>query len=254
MLAEAITCLDSKIKEQSEAQQKQVLEIEELKRKVSILEQHDNGKSIRQLIDIATKVSMMKLDDKIHEATEKLQSMHDSSQTQMNNTIFKNGLSSKDQRDEIKLLVARLEKRVGELTKDSSKMQKTTDSVHKAMKELELLESKIIGMVNNPDPITESRIKQLEIISEGSVASLSRIEFFTYLDEFRTRNNEIVEKLIEDGIRESYKKVKWGLGYDGRNDNPTYRSIEIAKRSASIRACSENANARIRAYSQNECK
>ena len=44
MFAEAITCLDSKIKEQSEAQQKQVLEIEELKRKVSILEQHDNGK------------------------------------------------------------------------------------------------------------------------------------------------------------------------------------------------------------------
>ena len=61
MFAEAITCLDSKIKEQSEAQQKQVLEIEELKRKVSILEQHDNGKSIRQLIDIATKVSMINL-------------------------------------------------------------------------------------------------------------------------------------------------------------------------------------------------
>ena len=95
MFAEAITGLDSKVKEQSEVQQKQVLEIKELKRKISILEQHDNGKSIRQVIDIATKVSMIKLDDKMQEATKKLQLMHDSSQIQMNNTIFKNGQTSK---------------------------------------------------------------------------------------------------------------------------------------------------------------
>ena len=119
------------------------------------------------------------------------------------------------------------------------------------MKELETLESKIIEMVKSPDPTMDSRIKQLEIISKESIESLSRIEFFTYLDEFKSNNNEIVEKLIEDGIKESYKKSKWGLGYDDRNNNPTYRRIEVAKRSASIRACSENANARIRAYSEN---
>ena len=122
------------------------------------------------------------------------------------------------------------------------------------MKELGTLEAKIIEMVKSPDPTMDSRIKQLEIISKESVASLSRIEFFTYLDEFKSNNNEIVEQIIEEGIKESYKKFKWGLGYDNRNDNPTFRNIEIAKRTASIRACSENANARIRAYSQNGCE
>ena len=68
----------------------------------------------------------------------------------------------------------------------------------------------------------------------------------------KSNNNEIVEKLIEDGIKESYKKSKWGLGYDDRNNNPAYRRLEVAKRTASIRACSENANARIRAFSHNE--
>ena len=251
MFAEAITGLDEKFQEQSEAQLTQALDITELKRKVSMLNQQDFGTRISKMIDIATKVSMMKLDDKIQEGHEKLQLIHKASQIQMNTTIFRNGKESKDQRDEIKLLVTRLEKRIGELAKDSSRMQKATDSVNQAMKELETLESEIIEMVNSPDPKMDSRIKQLEIISKEPVASLSRIEFFTYLDEFKSNNNEIVEKLIEDGIKESYKKSKWGLGYDDRNNNPTYRNIEVAKRSASIRACSENANARIRAFSQN---
>ena len=142
---------------------------------------------------------------------------------------------------------------MNELVKDSNKIQKATDSVTQAMKELETLELKIIEMINGPDSTLELRITNLEAISKESVESLSRIEFFTYLDEFQSNNNEIVEKLIEEGIKESYKKLNWGQGYDDRNNNPTYRRIEVAKRSASIRACSENVTARIRTYSKNAC-
>ena len=131
MFAEAITCLDAKVKEQSEVQLTQALDIRELKRKVSVLDQQDFGTRISKMIDVATKVSMMKLDDKIQEGHETLQLIHKSSQIQMNTTIFKNGQTSKDQREEVKLLVTRLEKRIGELAKDSSKMQKATNSVNK---------------------------------------------------------------------------------------------------------------------------
>ena len=253
MFAEAITVLDEKFQNQNEAQSTQALEIAELKRKVSALYQQDHGTRISNMVDIATKVSVMKLDDKIEEGYDKLQLMHKTSQIKMNTTIAKNGKESKDQRDEIKLLASRLEKRINELVKDSNKIQKATESVNQAMKELEALELKIIEMLNGPDSTLEPRIKHLEAISKESVESLSRIEFFTYLDEFKSNNNEIVEKLVEDGIKESYKKLNWGLGYDDRNNNPTYRRIEVAKRSASIRACSENVSARIRTYSENAC-
>ena len=73
MFAEAITCLDAKVKEQSEVQLTQALDIRELKRKVSVLDQQDFGTRISKMIDVATKVSMMKLDDKIQEGHEKLQ-------------------------------------------------------------------------------------------------------------------------------------------------------------------------------------
>ena len=88
MFAEAITCLDAKVKEQSEVQLTQALDIRELKRKVSILDQQDFGTRISKMIDVATKVSMMKLDDKIQEGHEKLQLIHKSSQIQMNTAIF----------------------------------------------------------------------------------------------------------------------------------------------------------------------
>ena len=184
IFAEAITVLDGKYKQQSEAQLIQALEITELKRKISTLGQQDYGTRISKMIDIATKVSMMKLDDKIQEGQNKLQLLHDTSQIKMNTTISKNGKESKDQRDEVKLLVTRLEKRISELVKDSSKIQKATESVNQAMKELETLESKIIEIVKSPDQTMDSRIKQLEVISKESIESLSRIEFFTYLDEF----------------------------------------------------------------------
>ena len=80
MFAEAITCLDAKFKEQSEVQLTQALDITELKRKVSILNQQDFGTRISKMIDVATKVSMMKLDDKIQEGHEKLQLIHKASQ------------------------------------------------------------------------------------------------------------------------------------------------------------------------------
>ena len=70
MFAEAITGLDEKFQEQSEAQLAQALDITELKRKVSMLNQQDYGTRISKMIDIATKVSMMKLDDKIQEGHE----------------------------------------------------------------------------------------------------------------------------------------------------------------------------------------
>ena len=79
MFAEAITGLDEKFQEQSEAQLTQALDITELKRKVSMLNQQDNGTRISKMIDIATKVSMMKLDDKIQEGHEKLQLIHKAS-------------------------------------------------------------------------------------------------------------------------------------------------------------------------------
>ena len=54
MFAEAITGLDEKFQEQSEAQLAQALDITELKRKVSILNQQDFGTRIIKMIDFAT--------------------------------------------------------------------------------------------------------------------------------------------------------------------------------------------------------
>ena len=48
------------------------------------------------------------------------------------------------------------------------------------MDELGTLETKLIDMMNQPDPDTDSRIKQLEILSEGADSFLPRIEFFTF--------------------------------------------------------------------------
>ena len=111
MFAEAITVLDEKFQKQSEAQLTQALEIAELKRKISTLNQQDHGTRISKMVDIATKVAMMKLDDKIEEGHDKLQLMHKASQIKTNTTIAKNGKESKDQREEVKLLVTRLEKK-----------------------------------------------------------------------------------------------------------------------------------------------
>ena len=126
ILAEAITVLDEKFQNQNEAQSTQALEIAELKRKVSALYQQDHGTRISNMVDIAIKVAMMKLDDKIEEGYDKLQLMHKTSQIKMNTTIAKNGKESKDQRDEVKLLATRLEKRINELVKDSNKIQEAT--------------------------------------------------------------------------------------------------------------------------------
>ena len=140
VFAEAITVLDDKFNKQNEAQLKQASELEEIKCKLSVLYPQEQGTRISNMVDIATKVSLMKLDDKLEEGYEKLQLMHKSSQAKMDITITKNGKESKDQRDEIKLLASRLEKRINELVKDSNKIQKAADSVTQAMKELETLE------------------------------------------------------------------------------------------------------------------
>ena len=109
MFAEAITVLNEKFQHQNEAQSIQDLEIAELKRKILTLYQQDRGTRISKMVDIATKVAMMKLDDKIQEGDDKLQLMHKASQIKMNTTIAKNGKESKDQREEVKLLVTRFE-------------------------------------------------------------------------------------------------------------------------------------------------
>ena len=80
MFAEAITVLEERFQNQNEAQSTQALEIAELKRKVSALYQQDHGTRISKMVDIATKVAMMKLDDKIEEGHDKLQLMHKASQ------------------------------------------------------------------------------------------------------------------------------------------------------------------------------
>ena len=69
---------------------------------MSVLYPQEQGTRISNMVDIATKVSIMKMDDKLEEGYEKLQLMHKSSQTKMDITITKNGKESKDQRDETK--------------------------------------------------------------------------------------------------------------------------------------------------------
>ena len=114
VFAEAITVLDEKAKKQNEAQLRQATALEEIKRKISVLYPQEHGTRISNMVDMATKVSVMKLNDQLEEGYEKLQLMHKSSQTKMDITIAKNGKESKDQRDEIKLLASRLEKRMNE--------------------------------------------------------------------------------------------------------------------------------------------
>ena len=250
LFSEAIVVMESKQRDQNDIQQQQSLELENLKARVLILEDNNSVKRIRQMIDVATTVSLMRLEDKIQDGEVRLQELHKASYDHMNSTITKNGKKSREQRDEVKLLVTRLEKRVTELAKDSSKIQKASTAVQTAMDELELLETKIVDMINQPDTGTDSRIKQLEILSEGAESFLPRLEFFTYLDEFRMNRNEVVEKLVQDGIKEANRMAQWDQGYDTRNNNPVYRTLETAKRAARVRASSESADARIRLRSQ----
>ena len=114
------------------------------------------------------------------------------------------------------------------------------------MDELELLETKLMIMMNHPDPDTNSRIKQLEVLSENSESFLPRLEFFTYLDEFRMNRDGVVEKLVQDGLKEANRMTQFDRGYDVRNNDPIYRTLATAKRVARVRASSESADARVR--------
>lgn len=243
------------MKKQSEVQQKQSDDINVLSLKMVEIEKQSQGKYIKTMIDVATDVSMLRLEDKIKEGKEELHSMHLFPHDKMNGTISRKGLESRKQRDEVKALVASLDKRLFEMTKDSNRIQNTVTSVRIAMEELEILEIKLIDMMDHPDPITDSRIKHLESIIEETELTLSRTEFFMYLEQFRMDRDEVVAKVIEDGIKESQSKGQWAFGLeDIRNRDPTYRRLETAKRNASIRATSETVSARIRAYSEDSAR
>ena len=177
LVTEALVLLETRQHEQYEQHQQQVLDFEILKNRVLALGNNTDGMYLRKMIEVATNVSMMRVEDKIKEGEARVKVMTKAASDSMNCTITKNGKESKSQRDDVKLLVASLEKRVNELSKDSAKIQKAADAVQNAMDELDQLENKLIDMINQPDPDTDSRISKLEILYEGSESYLPRLEF-----------------------------------------------------------------------------
>ena len=233
-----------------------------LETRVIALENNTDGRHIRKLIDVATVVSLMRVEDKIKEGEGRVQLMIKAASEQMNGTIRKNGNELKRKGDEVKVLVTLVEKRVGELSKDSAKIQKAVEAVQTAIDELELLENKLIDMINQPDPDTDSRISKLEVLCEGAESYISRLEFFTYLDELRKDRKEVVEPLVLEGLAEARKAPyiapltcaellsmpPWGRKYerDSRHNDPNFRVVDLAQRAARVRASSESVDARVR--------
>ena len=88
LFSEAIVVLEAKQRRQHDSQTQQGSELENIKARLLLLEDNDNIKRIRQVIDVSTNVAMMRLEDKINEGKEKLQELHRASNDQMNTTII----------------------------------------------------------------------------------------------------------------------------------------------------------------------
>ena len=112
-----------------------------------------------------------------------------------------------------------LEQRVGNVSKDSARIQRNADQVRLAMGEPGRLEHKFIDMVNQPDADTNSRVRGLEVSCNDIDSYAARLEFSTYLDELRKDRKEVVEALVLEGLNEarglrtprtSVERSRWG--------------------------------------------
>jgi len=129
--------------------------MEEILARVAAVEQKIGTDHFKKVLDISCNVALQRLEGREEECKCRLQHLVASANRQQNETIRRNGVDSKMQRDEVKALVSKLEKRCDKQNKGMANMEA-------GLKQLQLLESRLIELIRQDQQDTITRLEELE--------------------------------------------------------------------------------------------
>jgi hypothetical protein len=160
--------------------------MEEMLARVAALEQKIATDHCKKVFEISCNVALQRLITCEKEIKWRLERVIDLASRRCNDTITRNGVVSKMQRDEVKDLVSKLETRVDSQTKGVANMEA-------GLKQLQDLESKLIQIIRQDQNDTTARLEELEKSSTILAAVTADIEAC-----LEAKASEIMNKVTTD--------------------------------------------------------
>jgi hypothetical protein len=160
--------------------------MEEMLARVAALEEKIATDHCKKVFEISCNVALQRLITCEKEIKWRLERVIDLASRRCNDTITRNGVVSKMQRDEVKDLVSKLETRVDSQTKGVANMEA-------GLKQLQDLESKLIQIIRQDQNDTTARLEELEKSSTILAAVTADIEAC-----LEAKASEIMNKVTTD--------------------------------------------------------
>ena len=186
--------------------------------RVAALEKKIATDQCKKVLEISCNVALQRLITCEKEIKLRLERVIDLASRRCNDTINRNGVASKMQRDEVKDLVRKLETRVDSQTKGVTNMEA-------GLKQLQDLESKLIQIIRQDQNDTIARLEELEKSSTMLAAVTADIEAC-----LEAKASKIIHKVTTDILNgangmgaclgTTKSKEMFGEAQKGRVDNP----------------------------------
>ena len=143
--------------------------MEEMLARVAALEEKIATDHCKKVFEISCNVALQRLETREKEIKWRMERVIELASRRCNDTIERNGIASKMQRDEVKDLVKKLETRVDSQTKGVTNMEA-------GLKQLQDLESRLIQIIRQDQNDTTARLEELEKSSTILAAVTADIE------------------------------------------------------------------------------
>ena len=129
--------------------------MEEMLARVAALEEKIATDHFKKVFEISCNVALQRLETCEKEIKWRMERIVNLASRRCNDTIERNGVASKLQRDEVKDLVSKLEKRVDSQNKGVANMEA-------GLKQLQQLESRLVEIIRQDQTDTIARLEELE--------------------------------------------------------------------------------------------
>ena len=160
--------------------------MEEMLARVAALEEKIATDHFKKVVEISCNVALQRLETCGKEIKWRMERIVNLASRRCNDTIERNGIASKMQRDEVKDLVKKLETRVDSQTKGVTNMEA-------GLKQLQDLESRLIQIIRQDQNDTTARLEELEKSSTILAAVTADVEAC-----LEAKASEIMNKVTTD--------------------------------------------------------
>ena len=181
--------------------------MEEMLARVAALEEKIDTDHFKKVFEISCNVALQRLETCEKDIKWRLNRVIDLANRRCNDTIERNGVASKLQRDEVKDLVKNLETRVDSQSKGVTKMEA-------GLKQLQDLESRLIQIIRQDQNDTTARLEELEKSSTILAAVTADIEACLEAKASKIMNKVTtdIEASLEAKVSTIMYEVSTGMG------------------------------------------